>query len=962
MTAKFKIFYQNTRGLRTKIARGLREKISLLNFNIIALTETWLNENFSSESIFDHGLYTVHRSDRTTRTYTRPNTTVESNNDDLMGGGCLIATNKNIPTCRMSNWENEVPYDNVWLKIGTNCSSKLFINCIYINCRTTFELFNQYLEHLHDVINIREPEAKFIILGDFNLSCIEWYSEKNNCIPLIFEGRMATELINTLTLTDLIQINTIKNSYNRILDLLLANFTSITSKRVSGLVPEDPYHPAISFKFESLNLKFMKPKQYDKLNFFKADYNSINHKLESINWQSRFLNKNVDEAVEEFYKTIFPIVNKFTPKSDCTRNNYPNWYSIELIQILKEKEFYYKLMKKYNCSICSAIFKEKRRKFKNLKKKCLRTYESNIESFIKSNPRSFFSYTKTLQKSNQLPSTMRYNNSTSIDMKQTANLFADYFESVYTTSAPTDFHCNNNCNNYMQITNDDIIKIINSLDQNKSNSPDGLPIIFYKNTLSQIIEPLVLIFKLAITQMQYPTAWKISHITPIHKSGDKADVKNYRPISVLSAIAKIFDRILHNYIQSKTSHLISSSQHGFTAGKSTVTNLLEFVNYITDNMMNGGRVDVIFMDLAKAFDKIAHDILLKKLKELPVDPCLIVLLQSYLKNRKQIVCIDGEKSKFIYPNSSVPQGSVLSPLLFALFINDLPSLIKSKVLLFADDLKIFLKIETINDTHQLQKDIDTICDWCNNNKLIINKEKCNSMTFTRRILTHLQYYNYNINGTPLSRLNSIRDLGIIFDSKLSFEQHYKHITTRAYKILGFISRSLNKFTNIGTYMILYNTYVRSILDYGSIIWSPYYDTHINTIEKVQRRFTRVLFRKFHYPTEPYMCRLVRLQLMSLENRRLFFDELSLYKIYNGIYRTSLRNSINLRNRVYATRSDLTFHIPFVNNNVQYYSPILRIQRQHNETFNNISMNEECFNAFKRYVHYEIQSIQSIALT
>lgn len=207
-------------------------------------------------------------------------------------------------------------------------------------------------------------------------------------------------------------------------------------------------------------------------------------------------------------------------------------------------------------------------------------------------------------------------------------------------------------------------------------------------------------------------------------------------------------------------------------------------------MMNGGRVDVIFMDLAKAFDKIIHEILLNKLSTLPINSCFIVLLESYLSNRQQIVCINGEKSNIIHPKSSVPQGSVLSPLLFALFINDLPPLIKAQILLFADDLKIFRTIKSLNDSLQLQNDINTIYNWCTTNKLEINTNKCNYMSFTRKTQTNIHQSNYNINGVALIQVNTIRDLGIVFDSRLSFEPHIKNITSRAYKILGFMSRSL----------------------------------------------------------------------------------------------------------------------------------------------------------------------------
>lgn len=208
--------------------------------------------------------------------------------------------------------------------------------------------------------------------------------------------------------------------------------------------------------------------------------------------------------------------------------------------------------------------------------------------------------------------------------------------------------------------------------------------------------------------MIYPDAFKKSLISPIYKFGDIDNVENYRPISILPTVSKIFDKLLYSHIHSKTAHLIASCQHGFTAGKSTTTNLLEYVDYLSKNIMNGGQVDATYMDLAKAFDKVDHNILLKKFSALPLSPCLVILLKSYLTNRQQFVCVYWEKSEAIVPQSSVPQGSVLSPLLFALFINDLPPLLKSKLLLFADDLKLFLKINCLEDAIQLQNDLQLV--------------------------------------------------------------------------------------------------------------------------------------------------------------------------------------------------------------------------------------------------------------
>lgn len=539
-------------------------------------------------------------------------------------------------------------------------------------------------------------------------------------------------------------------------------------------------------------------------------------------------------------------------------------------------------------------------------------------------------------------------------MKETVNLFAEYFSSVY-EDHNGEIEIPNTNDAYDFETDLDIIeKVISSIDSSKTNSPDGIPGMFYKNTINQIKFPLRILFDLSIKSMKYPDKWKLSYISPIIKSGDNTNVTNYRPISVLSAIAKIYDKIIYFYIRDKTLHLLSRFQHGFRGGKSALTNLLEFVDYITQHMMKGSQVDAIFMDLAKAFDKIDHSILLKKLLTFRLHPNLVHLIKSYLNQRTQIVCVYGEKSAPIVPKSSVPQGSILSPLLFALFINDLPQLIRANILLFADDLKIFLKIQNHNDARLLQKDIETVVNWCKNNNLQLNVPKCNVMSFTRRSESTFQHFNYNINGTTLNRVQTIRDLGVVFDSKLTFEQHINIITTKAYRMLGFISRSLNKFSQLHTYKTLYFTYVRSILEYCSPVWSPYYGTQIKSVEKVQRRFTRGIYRKFHYPGEKInLMREVRLEILSLQDRRIITDELTLYKIMSETLETDLLNRIQVNARERFTRQNNTFYLQTVTNNVEYNSPILRMQRQHDSLFRMNDLNEPSFSAFKRYTEHEM---------
>lgn len=599
------------------------------------------------------------------------------------------------------------------------------------------------------------------------------------------------------------------------------------------------------------------------------------------------------------------------------------------------------------------------KKIKKLKRKNLRDYKVNIESLIKTNPKCFFSYTKSIRKSNKLPTLMHLKNDISENMQDTANLFAKHFSNVYSQhSPPPHVRCNNDCNNYFKISANDIKVIIDKLDPNKNNSPDGIPAVFYKQTIENIITPLMYIFEISLREMTYPDTFKISYITPIHKSGCIDDIENYRPISILSTVAKIFDKLIYNNIRSKVEHLISAAQHGFKSGKSTLSNLIEYTNYLANNMMRGGVIHAIYMDLAKAFDRINHAFLIRKLRAFPISTCLISLIQSYLSNRKQIVCLYGEKSECITPQSSVPQGSILSPLLFALFINDMPELIKTNILLFADDIKLFSKISSLDDVHKLQMDINTIFNWCERNDLKLNREKCYFISFSRKQEASQLLNGYTFNGAFISKVNFIRDLGVIFDSKLTFEPHYNHIVNTSFKMLGFIFRSLDNFRRIGTYTTLYYSYIRSIIEYCAPVWNPYYQNHIDSIERIQKKFTRMIFRKFHYPYESYNMRLKRLELISLEDRRRLIDETNLYKIKNGALCLSVPHDFQL-NSIRLTRNSRTFYLPFVTTNVEYHSPLLRMHRQHMDIFNNINLNEPNLNAFKRYALHEIEATRAI---
>lgn len=410
---------------------------------------------------------------------------------------------------------------------------------------------------------------------------------------------------------------------------------------------------------------------------------------------------------------------------------------------------------------------------------------------------------------------------------------------------------------------------------------------------------------------------------------------------------------MYAHIYEKVGNLIVQQQHGFAKKKSTISNLAEYVNYLYNNMARGGQVDTIYTDFQKAFDIICHILLVNKLNQFPLNNCIKAWIYSFLTERCQMVCVNGTKSKAIHPTSSVPQGSVLSTLLFSLFINDLPSNLSCNVLLFADDCKIFTSIKSISDCIKLQSDLDKLYNWCTCNRLYLNINKCTAISFTRRPDATNQYFNYSINGSSLIRAKLVKDLGILFDEKLSFINQVNSMVTRASKMLGFIFRSLKPFTQLSTHLTLYESYIRNLLEYGSQIWNPYYHIHTNTIENIQRKFTRMLCYKFKLPRGSYQSRLEDLNMISLFHRRLYIDEVLLYKIVSGKLITELSDSFPLHIPTRTTRYAPIFYLPPVTSNAEYYSLILRLKRQHNENFASVDLFENSISKTKKQILKEL---------
>lgn len=494
---------------------------------------------------------------------------------------------------------------------------------------------------------------------------------------------------------------------------------------------------------------------------------------------------------------------------------------------------------------------------------------------------------------------------TVIDDKQRANMLNKYFSSVCTvddgkkpvfaSSVANDAPLSD-----ITFTSAKVACILRKLKASKSAGPDGYPSILFKQLAHVLAVPLSLIYNSFLSVCRMPQAWAHAIVTPVFKSGNAAECNNYRPISLTCIACKIMERIVASEMLRylRVNNKITKEQHGFLARRSTSTNLLETLNDWTLAIKDKRAVVVAYIDYSKAFDCVSHQKLTIKLSAYGISGNLLKWIEYFLSNRTQQTKVGSQLSDIVSLTSGVVQGSVLGPLLFLLYINDVTRVLAYDgcfCKLYADDMKLYTTLSPTESCVRLQDKLNDLIQWSETWQLKISQSKCAAM-YIHETSTNLTP-ELQLCGSAITKTNEYKDLGVIVDCKLKFASHINNIVSKASTRACLIHKCfLSK--DAATLLRAFKVYVRPLLEYASTVWSPSYEISANLIESVQRKFTK---RLPGCANLDYASRLATLNLQSLELRRLHFDLITTYKILFGLIDVTVSDFFTFADQDHNTR-------------------------------------------------------------
>uniref|UniRef100_A0A803KG92 Reverse transcriptase domain-containing protein n=1 Tax=Xenopus tropicalis TaxID=8364 RepID=A0A803KG92_XENTR len=848
----------NARSLSGKLGE-LQAIACIENYDLIGITETWWDDK--CDWAVNLNGYTLFRRDREIK----------------KGGGVCLYVKSDLKPCNKDITNENV--ESLWVEIsvGLKVTKKMIIGVCYKPPRIDEGDEAQLLLQMEEASKL----GQVVVMGDFNYPDIDWSNG-------VAKSEKASRFVNMLNDNFLFQAVQEPTRNDAILDLVISNNNELISNICVGEHLGNSDHNMVSFE---IMLQRQLYKGVTKtLNFRRADFASIRASLQCVNWERLFMGLDTEGKWNIFKTLLCRYTQQYIPlvSKERHRKAKPLWLNKSVIVEVGKKKRAFRAFKLAGTAETFIRYKEANKACKKAIRQAKIEMERDIAARSKKNPKLFFNYVNSKKMKQEGVGTLLSRGGTLVDENgEKAEILNSYFSSVYTSEEPDNegFPCNmpssSNLATDAWVTREEIQKRLEHVKVNKGPGPDGIhPRVL--NELSAVIaKPLHLIFQDSLRSGMVPRDWRIANVVPLFKKGSRSQPENYRPVSLTSVVGKLLEGVIRDRVLEYIAvhNTISLCQHGFMRNRSCQTNLVAFYEEVSRNLDAGMAVDVIYLDFAKAFDTVPHRRLMIKLRNIGLEHNICNWIENWLKDRVQRVVVNGTFSNWTSVVSGVPQGSVLGPLLFNLFINDLEVGIDSIVSIFADDTKLCKTISSMQDAAALQSDLTKLDNWAANWKMRFNVDKCKVMQNLYYIRNNINA-NYLLNGSVLGVSLMEKDLGVFVDNKLSNSRQCHSVATKANKVLSCIKKGIDS-RDENIILPLYRSLVRPHLEYAVQFWAPVLKKDINELERVQRRATKLVKGMEDLN---YEVRLSRLGLFSLEKRRLRGDMITLYKYIRGDYR------------------------------------------------------------------------------
>ena len=597
-----------------------------------------------------------------------------------------------------------------------------------------------------------------------------------------------------------------------------------------------------------------------------------------------------------FKNAVADAAAKYIPSKTCKSREQLPYMTRELVKLIRKRDRIYKKRQraKWNFECSTAGYRNTDKKLRDIKKeiqkKLRQAYWNYIESIItpmdddteqRSGMKRFWQFVKSRRKDHTGIAKVNGKTISSPKDKDTLNT---QFESVFNKvgDVPDDLMPDSPhpCTTDIEITTPGVQKMMERLKVHKAAGPDGIGPMILKTLAPSIAPILIIIYQRSYNTGLIPEDWRNANVAPVYKKGKSSAPSNYRPLSLTCIACKLMEYIVTSHIMRHASrhNLLYKLQHGFRDKRSCETQLIEFQADVLQNMKDGSQTDILIMDFSKAFDKVSHKHLMEKLKFYGIRGKCNTWISDFLTDRTQAVVVDGERSYEARVTSGVPQGSVLGPSLFLLYINDIAEELDSTVRLFADDTIVYLAVKNSDDADSLQNDLHKLGRWEKKWLMEFHPDKCQVLTITRK--RQPVTYNYILNGHQLEHVSDAKYLGITFTNDMRWNQHIDNITAKANKTLHFLQRNVHiSCPRLKT--TAYQTFVRRTLEYATMVWDPHTKGNIHKIEMVQRRAARYVLHRYHNRSSVSEM-LQHLNWPLLEVRRQHQRLAMLYKIHHSM--------------------------------------------------------------------------------